>query len=180
MLEPGTDMIFRIYGQGINGKPGAILAEKTVPAENIVLDWNIVKFDEPVALTGFDFYLAVEMTQCVGGAPIVFDGKASNQMIGYADLCRQSSSAAFKSLTEFTGGATYGNLNLMVYCVGDAVKGGWAELSKKDGELEVGAKETIEIESFFTDTTTLSPALILPAMIFACSVDEMPTDPEPS
>ena len=146
MLEPGTDMIFRIYGQGINGKPGAILAEKTVPAENIVLDWNIVKFDEPVALTGFDFYLAVEMTQCVGGAPIVFDGKASNQMIGYADLCRQSSSAAFKSLTEFTGGATYGNLNLMVYCVGDAVKGGWAELSKKDGELEVGAKETIEIE----------------------------------
>ena len=146
MLEPGTDMIFRIYGQGINGKPGDILAEKTVPAENIVLDWNIVKFDEPVALTGFDFYLAVEMTQCVGGAPIVFDGKASNQMIGYADLCRQSSSAAFKSLTEFTGGATYGNLNLMVYCVGDAVKGGWAELSKKDGELEVGAKETIEIE----------------------------------
>ena len=146
MLEPGTDMIFRIYGQGINGKPGAILAEKTVPAENIVLDWNIVKFDEPVALTGFDFYLAVEMTQCVGGAPIVFDGKASNQMIGYADLCRQSSSAAFKSLTEFTGGATYGNLNLMVYCVGDAVKGGWAELRKNDGELEVGAKETIEIE----------------------------------
>ena len=29
-LEPGTDVIFRIYGTGTNGKPGEILAEKTI------------------------------------------------------------------------------------------------------------------------------------------------------
>ena len=145
MLEPGTDMIFRIYGQGINGKPGEVLAEKVLPADSIILDWNVVTFDEPVLLTGFDFYLAVEMTQCVGGSAMVLDGNKDGAYQGYADLCRQTSGTPFRSLTEFTQGEKFGNFHLMVLCMGDAVTGGWAELSKKDGTLEIGAKETIEI-----------------------------------
>ncbi len=145
MLEPGTDMIFRIYGQGINGKPGEILAEKVLKADSIVLDWNVVEFDEPVLLTGFDFYVAVEMTQCVGGSAMVLDGNKDGAYQGYADLCRQSSGSPFRSLTEFTQGEKFGNFHLMALCLGDPVTGGWAELSKKAGELEIGAKETIEI-----------------------------------
>ena len=146
MLEPGTDMIFRIYGQGINGKPGDLLAEKVLPSEEIVLDWNVVAFDEPVMLTGFDFYLAVEMTQCVGGSSMVLDGNSEGELVGFGDLCRQGSGTAFRPLTEFTAGEKYGNLHLMVLCVGEPVSAGWAELSKKDGMIEVGATETINID----------------------------------
>ena len=145
MLEPGTDMTFRIYEQGINGKPGKILAEKVLPADSIILDWNVVTFDEPVLLTGFDFYLAVEMTQCVGGSAMVLDGNKDGAYQGYGDLCRQTSGTPFRSLTEFTQGEKFGNFHLMVLCMGDAVTGGWAELSKKDGTLGIGAKETIKI-----------------------------------
>ena len=146
MLEPGTNMVFRIYSQGINGVPGKVLAEKVLPAEEIILDWNVVFFDEPVLLTGFDFYAAVEMTQAVDGVPMVLDGNTNGQLEGYGDLCRQSSSAAFRSISDFIEGDTkYGNLHIMVMCEGDPVKGGWAELSKKDGVLEIGAKETIDV-----------------------------------
>ena len=147
MLEPGTDMIFRIYSQGINGVPGEVLAEKVLPAEEIILDWNVIQFDEPVLLTGFDFYAAVEMTQAVDGVPMVLDGNKNGELVGYGDLCRQSSTAAFRSITDFIeGDVKYGNFHIMVLCEGDAVKGGWAELSKKDGVIEIGAKETINVD----------------------------------
>ena len=145
MLEPGTDMTFRIYSQGINGIPGAVLAEKTIPCDSILLDWNFVTFDTPVALTGFDFYIAVEMTQCVKGAALVLDGNKDTALTGYADLCRQSK-GEFKSLTEFTEGQKYGNWTLAVNCTGNPIQGGWAELSKKSGELQIDAKETINVE----------------------------------
>ena len=146
MLEPNTDMIFRIYAQGFNGVPGEMLAEKVLPSKDIKLDWNVVAFDEPVLLSGFDFYLAVEMTQCVGGSSMVVDGNVEGQLLGYADLCRQGSGTAFRPLPEFTNGQKYGNLHLKVLCTGDPVVGGWAELGKNEGELAVGAKEIIEIE----------------------------------
>ena len=147
MLEPGTNMVFRIYSQGINGVPGKVLAEKVLPASEIKLDWNVVEFDEPVLLTGFDFYAAVEMTQAVDGVPMVLDGDTNGQLEGYGDLCRQSSSAAFRSISDFIEDDTkYGNLHIMVLCQGEAVKGAWAELSKKDGVLEIGAKETISVD----------------------------------
>ena len=147
MLEPGTNMVFRIYSQGINGVPGEVLAEKVLPAEEIVLDWNVIQFDEPVLLTGFDFYAAVEMTQSVDGVPMVLDGNKDGELVGYGDLCRQSSTAAFRSITDFIdGGEKYGNFHIMVLCEGDPVKGGWVELSKKEGVLEIGAKETISVD----------------------------------
>ena len=145
-LEPGTDMIFRIYAQGLNGIPGEVLAEKVVPAKDIVLDWNVVTFDEPVALTGFDFYIAVEMTQCVNGFPLVLDGNNKDAQEGYSDLFR-SSNGAFKSLTEYTtGGEKFGSWYILLNCSGDPIQGGWAELDKKSGEIAVGAKETISVE----------------------------------
>ena len=145
MLEAGSDLVFRVYGQGIDGAPGEILAEKTVPADEIVFDWNVVTFDEPVALTGFDFYIAVEMTQCVNGAPMVFDGDKESDWVGYSDLVRQAN-GAFETVTKYlSGDAKYGNWQIMVNCLGNGVAGGWAELAKKDGQLEIGASETIDV-----------------------------------
>ena len=146
MLEPGTDMIFRIYAQGINGMPGEMLAEKVLPADSIILDWNVVEFDEPVLITGFDFYVGVEMTQCVNGSALILDGNKNNPYKGSGDLCRLSNGTPFRSIVEFTeGGESAGNFHIMALCLGDPVLGGWAELSKKDGVMEVGAKETIKV-----------------------------------
>ena len=145
MLEPGTDMIFRIYEQGFNGYPGRVLAEKVLPADSIIFDWNTVTFDEPIALTGYDFYFAIEMTQCVGGAPMVLDGNTDASLAGYADLCRLSNTTPFVSLTDYTSGETFGNWHLVVVCSGDPVLGGWAELGTKEGTLAIGANETIDV-----------------------------------
>ncbi len=145
MLEPGTDMTFRVYAQGTNGIPGKVLAEKVIPAKDIVFDWNIVEFEEPVALTGFDFYVAVELTQCAGGGkPIVLDGNVEGTMEGYGELYRQSMTSAYRSLTGT--GEKGGNYPIKVLCSGEKIAGGWAELSKNEGTLGIGAKETIEIE----------------------------------
>ena len=76
---------------------------------------------------------------------MVLDGNKDGAYQGYGDLCRQTSGTPFRSLTEFTQGEKFGNFHLMVLCMGDAVTGGWAELSKKDGTLGIGAKETIKI-----------------------------------
>ena len=146
MLEEGTDLIFRIYGQGSNGYPGEVLAEKVIPADSIILDWNLVTFDTPVALSGFDFYVAVEMTQCVKGAPMIFDGDKASALQGFGDLVRQSRSATFRSVTDFTDGQYYGSWQLAVNCLGNAVKGGWAELKTKEIYLQIGESKTISLD----------------------------------
>ena len=150
-IEPGTGLTFRVYEQGINGVPGKVLAEKVIPAEEVVFDWNVAKFDEPVALTGFDFYIAVEMTQALDGSTMTLDGNDKATTAGYGDLFRQSS-GAFMSFTEVAK-VNEGSWTLVAVCEGNPVIGGWAELDKKSGSLAIGAKETINVEfsSFYLE-----------------------------
>ncbi len=142
VLEPGTDVIFRIYGQGRNGKPGEILAEKVISQNEIT--WNnytMVTFDEPVALTGFDVYVAVEMTAATQGPAMNLDG--GQAVVGYGDLYRQSSASAFQSITD--GGSNYGNWCMAMVCYGTPVAGGYATLSKTYGSLAIDGSEDITV-----------------------------------
>ena len=142
-LEPGTDVIYRIYSQGLNGLPGEVLAEKVIPQSQIA--WNeytYVEFDEPVALTGFDVFFAVEMTQAVDGFTLSFDG-TEQAVVGYGDLYRQGS-GAFKSFVEQTG-SNYGNLCLAMVCEGTPVVGGYATLDKTYGSIAIGASDEITV-----------------------------------
>ena len=142
LLEPGTDVIFRIYGQGINGLPGEILAEKTISQDEI--SWNqytSVAFDEPVTITGFDFYVAVEMTQAVGGTVMTTDGTPAN--VGLGDLYRQGN-GAYRSLTEVSG-TDFGNWCLSVVCEGTPVTGGYATLDKNYGSIAIGASDEVKL-----------------------------------
>ena len=150
-IEPGTGLTFRVYEQGINGVPGKVLAEKVIPAEDVVFDWNVATFDEPVALTGFDFYIAVEMTQALDGSTMTLDGNDKATTAGFGDLFRQSS-GAFMSFTEVAK-VNEGSWTLVALCEGNPVIGGWAELDKKSGSLAIGAKETINVEfsSFYLE-----------------------------
>ena len=143
-LEPGTDVIFRIYGPGTNGKPGEILAEKTITRDQIV--WNqytLVEFDEPVALTGFDVYVAVEMTAAVNGTTMSLDG-SSQAVVGYGDLYRQGK-GSYLSITENGGGQNYGNWCLFMLCEGAPVAGGYATLNKTSGSIAIGGSDEITV-----------------------------------
>ena len=141
-LEPGSDVIFRIYGQGRNGEPGEILAEKVIPQSQVVLnDYTLVEFDEPVALTGYDVYVAVEMTAAVNGVAMNLDG--GQAVVGYGDLCRQNK-GAFTSITNDAGN-DYGNWCLAMVCQGDPIVGGYATLSKTNGSLAIGATEEVTL-----------------------------------
>ena len=143
-IEPGTGLTFRVYEQGINGVPGKVLAEKVIPAEEVVFDWNVATFDEPVVLTGFDFYIAVEMTQALDGSTMTLDGNDKATTAGYGDLFRQSS-GAYMSFTEVAK-VNKGSWTLVAVCEGEPILGGWAELDKKSGSLAIGASQKINVE----------------------------------
>ena len=162
-LEPGSDVIFRIYGQGRNGNPGDVLAEKVIKAEDIAtseteLVYTIVEFDEPVALTGYDVYVAVEMTAAVNGTVMTLDG--SGQAVqGYGDIYRQNS-GAFYSITE-NAGSNYGNWCLYMICEGTPVVGGYATLSKTYGSLPIGGSDevTVNLSSIGLEEATYEAAV---------------------
>ena len=162
-LEPGTDVIFRIYGPGTNGKPGEILAEKVIGAEDIAtseteLVYTIVEFDEPVALTGYDVYVAVEMTAAVNGTTMTLDG--AQAVVGYGDLYRQNK-GAFLSITENAGGSNYGNWCLYMVCEGTPVVGGYATLNKTYGSIAIGASDeiTVNLSSIGLEEATYEAAV---------------------
>ena len=152
-LEPGTDLTFRIYGPGTNGKPGEVLAEKVISQSEIV--WNqytVVEFDEPVALTGFDVYVGVELTTAVFSIVYNIDG-SQQAVIGYGDLCREGD-AAFFSITENGGGNNYGNWCLSMICEGAPVVCGYATLDKTSGSLAIGGSNEVKLN---LSTTGLTP-----------------------
>lgn len=142
-LEPGTDVIYRIYSQGLNGLPGEVLAEKVIPQSQIAWgEYTYVEFDEPVALTGFDVFFAVEITQAVDGITLSFDG-TSQAVVGYGDLYRMGS-GSFYSFVNQTG-SNYGNLCLAMVCEGTPVVGGYATLNKTYGSLPIGGSDEVTV-----------------------------------
>ena len=167
ILEPGTDLIFRIYGQGNNGNPGEVLAEKVISQSQIVYnDYTMVEFDEPVALTGFDVYVALEMTAAVNGTAMNLDG--SGQAVqGYGDLYRQNN-GAFRSITE-NAGTNYGNWCLFMLCQGSPVVGGYATLNKTNGSLAIGASDEVKV--------TLSTIGLTPNQTYEAAVKFVTNDP---
>lgn len=167
-LELGTDVIFRIYGQGHDGAPGDVLAEKVIAQSQIVWDdYTMVEFDEPVALTGFDVYVAVEMTAAVQGTTMSLDG-TGQAVQGFGDLYRQNK-GAFQSITE-NAGQNYGNWCLFMLCQGTPVTGGFASIDKTYGSIAIGASDEIEV--------TLSTVGLTPGQTYEAAVKFVTTDPE--
>ena len=152
-IEEGEDVVFRIYGQGLYGQPGKVLAEKVVTYEEVVqavedMDWTFADFDEPVALTGYNVWATVTFTHAVGTnekmeLPFVFDGNVE-AIAPYGDLFRVDNSGQFYKMSESV--EARGNFHLRVVCQGKPVTGGWAELDKAEGVMPIGAEETITVD----------------------------------
>ncbi len=158
-IEPNTDVTFRIYRQGMFGQPGDVLAEKVVPASQVVADdWTVVTFDEPVPLTGFDVWVSVEFTHAIGGYPLSFDGQAPHNPNGV--YYRTRGGGAFE---ELSGSEDYGNFHLRMVCQGNPVQGAWANMGKQDGSIGVGQSEDviITLNSFGLENETTYEANIV-------------------
>ena len=147
-LEEGTPVKFRIYGQGLYGQPGELLAEKVIPYEEIKRgEYTIAEFDAPVALTGYNVWATVAFTHAVTSdedpqAPIIADGGTAAP---YGDMLRFGSSGSFYKAGEMWG-EDPGNFHIRMVCFGTPVTGGWAELDKTEGVMPIGAKETINVD----------------------------------
>ena len=132
-IVEGQPLVFRIYGPGLNGQPGAVIAEKTLPYNQIVIgDYNEVTFDEPITVRGFNFWATVELVQKKGMYPLAFDSSLEpNENGAYVRLNGGGSFSPANS-----GEKVHGNIILDVTCQGDPVKA-WASLSKNEGSIRI-------------------------------------------
>ncbi|MCQ2319384.1 MAG: T9SS type A sorting domain-containing protein [Bacteroidales bacterium] len=142
-IEAGTPVTFRVYGQGLNGQPGEVLAEKVVPYNQInTMDWTVATFDTPVDLTGYNVWISAEFTQAVDGYAIVFDGTAYQQYSGYY---RANGGGAFNSLGPDNMSTDYGCLHLRANFTGTPVPATWATLSKPEGSMPIGGTDEVTV-----------------------------------
>ena len=142
-IESGTPVTFRVYGQGLNGQPGEVLAEKVVPYNQInTMDWTVATFDTPVNLTGYNVWISAEFTQAVDGYAIVFDGTAYQQYSGYY---RANGGGAFNSLGPDNMSSDYGCLHLRANFSGTPVPATWATLSKPEGSMPIGGTDEVSV-----------------------------------
>lgn len=142
-IENGTPITFRVYGQGLNGQPGEVLAEKVVPYSQINHeDWTVATFDTPVTLTGYNVWISAEFTQAVDGYAIVFDGASYQPYSGYF---RANGGGAFSSLGPDNMNDDYGCLRLRATVQGAVVPATWATLSKPEGSLPIGATDEVTV-----------------------------------
>ena len=142
-IEDGTPVTFRIYGQGLNGQPGEVLAEKVVPYNEVVPnDWTVATFDTPVSLTGFNVWVTVEYTQAISGYPMNFDD--SGNASAYGDYYRTNGGGAFSKCSE-TFSTNYGDFHIRMNCQGAPVSATWATLSKPEGTMAIGESDMVTV-----------------------------------
>lgn len=72
---PISDLTFTVYGQGLaENIPGGVLATKVYPMSSFQNDdWNTVTLDDPIILTGGEYWVAVAFTQDGGTFPMTVD-----------------------------------------------------------------------------------------------------------
>ena len=173
-IVEGSDVVFRIYGQGYNGQPGECLSEKAVPYSEITGGWVTAKLDEPVALSGFNVWATVSLlqpvsTQAKPAFPMVFDGMPEN-LAPYGDVIRVGNEGPFYFAHELFS-QPYGNVHIRISCSGDPVLGGWAELESVDGILPIG--ETATTINFNTFGLEVGKTYEAKVVVAVNNVDEL-------
>ena len=141
-IQPNTNVTFRIYGQGMYGQPGEVLAEKVVPYSSIVSDdWTTATFTTPVELTGYNVWVTVEFTQATSGYAMSFDGGTPAE---HGDYYRTNGGGAFHKCSEVFS-TIYGNFHIRMTCQGTATPASWATLSKPEGSIAIGATDEVSV-----------------------------------
>ena len=141
--EANTPLTFRVYKQGMYGQPGEVIAEKVIPYAQINhTDWTTATFDTPIALTGYNVWIACEYTQAVGGYGMVFDGGSYLPNSGFV---RVGGGGAFESAGPDNMSQDYGCMAIRANVQGSPVSATWATLSKSDGSIPKGGTDELTV-----------------------------------
>lgn len=142
-FETNTPLTFRVYKQGMYGQPGEVLAEKVIPYNQINhTDWTTATFDTPVAITGYNVWIACEYTQAVGGYAMVFDGGSYLPNSGFV---RVGGGGAFESAGPDNMSDDYGCMAIRANVQGAPVSATWANLSKSEGSIPMGGIDEVSV-----------------------------------
>ena len=131
---------FRLYGQGLHGQPGELLAEKVVTS-TASSQWITATFDENVYMTGQDIWATVQMEQTAGEYPLTMDnGEYGEEQDG------NWLSTSGNSFSHCYSAGNFGGAWMMtVTCQGQKIEGSWASLNKTEGAILGGQFETVTL-----------------------------------
>ena len=132
--------IFRLYGQGLHGQPGELLAEKTITT-SATEQWITATFDEDVYMTGQDIWASVQMEQAEGEYPLTMDGGEYGEEQNGNWLSTSGNSFSHCYSAGNFGGAWM----ITVNCQGAKIPGSWASIDKCEGAILGGNSETITL-----------------------------------
>ncbi len=132
--------IFRIYGQGLHGQPGELLAEKTVNT-SAMGQWITATFDEPVYMTGQTMWVTVELQQGAGEYPLSMDGGIYGEEQNGNWLATNGNS--FNHC--YSAGSFEGAWLISVNCQGTLVPATWVSMDKNEGSIFGGNSEDITL-----------------------------------
>ncbi len=134
--------IFRVYGQGTFGKPGAMLAEQTIVTD--VLDqWIEVEFPTPVDMTGEEMWVTCQMEQGAGEYTLSCDAGPAT---GYADWCRTPTS----EWSRICVANPQLDFNWMLKATAEGIfQPGWAVITESFGSVKPDVTKDLNI-SFST------------------------------
>ena len=137
--------VFRIYGQGIQGQPGELLAEKSVYS-NVAGVWLTATFDEPVYMTGQVIWATVQLEQAAGEYPLTMD----EGLYGYendGNWLSNNGGAFYHCYAEPSGSSDgfQGAWLISVNCEGTLIPATWVVADKTDGSILGGESEIITL-----------------------------------
>ena len=150
--------IFRLYGQGLHGQPGELLAEKTVTS-TAVGQWITATFDEAVYMTGQDVWATVQLEQNAGEYPLTMDdGSYGEEQDGN---WLSTSGNTFSHC--YSSGSFEGAWLITLNCQGEKIPGGWASLNKSEGAILGGQEETVvlSMNSIAMELGTYNATLVI-------------------
>ncbi|MBQ2187538.1 MAG: T9SS type A sorting domain-containing protein [Bacteroidales bacterium] len=135
-----NNYIFRLYGQGLHGQPGELLAEKTVTT-SATEQWITATFDEDVYMTGQDIWATIQMEQAENEFPLTMDnGEYGEEQDG------NWLSTSGNSFSHCYSAGNFGGAWMMtVTCQGQKIEGSWASLNKTEGAILGGQFETVTL-----------------------------------
>ena len=130
---------FRVYGQGLHGQPGEMLAEKVINDSGSG-KWIEATFDEEVYMTGEAMWVSVALEQNAGEYPLSMDGAVNPDEFDGNWL-----STSGNSFSHCYGDSFHGAWLITANCQGTPIPATWVSLDKNEGSIMGGNSETLTL-----------------------------------
>ena len=132
--------IFHVYGQGANGQPGEMLAEKVVNSTASGA-WITATFDEEVYMTGQTMWIGVQLEQGADQYPMSMDSGQNPEEFDGNLLSTNGGSFSHC----YSAGSFEGAWLLEAHCQGELIPATWASIDKTEGNVHSGATDVVTL-----------------------------------